>query len=128
MSNQMTIKLAGGRKVDAHYDGHVMRTDGNGEAPCPFDFFLASIGTCAGYFIVRYCEARDIDTTGIESHEEWHRTDGKVSSIRLDVTVPDHISERHRKGIIQATEHCSVKKLMAAPPEIVCRLAEPVTA
>lgn len=124
MSNQMTIELAGGRRVNAHYDGHLIPTDTDGTVPCAFDYFLASIGTCAGYFVSRYCETRDLDPTGITIRQEWHRTDGKVSAIHLEIDLPDGLSDRHRKGILRATEQCSVKKLMADPPDILCRLTE----
>lgn len=118
MSNQMMFRLDGGGEVTAIYGEHHIASGGDG--PCAFDYFLASLGSCAGYFISRYCEARDLDCMGISIRQVWHRTDGRVSSVELEVTIPDGFSDKHRKGILAATEQCSVKRLLASPPTIVC--------
>ena len=67
MSSEMTVDFPGGKKVTAHYDDFEMATDqgvdsgGEGTAPEPFDFFLASLATCAGYYVLKFCEGRHRD-------------------------------------------------------------------
>ena len=69
---EMRIRFPGGTKVDAAFLGHVVHTDqppasgGEGSAPSPFDLFVASIGTCAGYYVLAFCRKREIPTDGIE--------------------------------------------------------------
>ena len=66
------IALRGKKKVSASFDQFEVITDqpevsgGDGSAPSPFDYFLASIGTCAGFFVQSFCQARHIPTDGIE--------------------------------------------------------------
>ena len=42
-----------------------IRYKGDGSAPGPFDYFLASSALCAAYFVKVYCAARDIPTDNI---------------------------------------------------------------
>jgi ribosomal protein S12 methylthiotransferase accessory factor len=68
---EMTIRLAGGMRVSADFKGFAIATDqpqesgGEGSAPSPFDLFLASLGTCAGFYIQSFCQKRGIPTQGI---------------------------------------------------------------
>ena len=65
MEDEMRVTFPGGKKVDAEYKGFVIRTDqpvhqgGEGTAPAPFDLFLASIATCAGIYVLSFCQNRD---------------------------------------------------------------------
>jgi ribosomal protein S12 methylthiotransferase accessory factor len=61
----MQIKLVGGDRVDALYEGKTIQTDQEGPLPEPFELFLASIGTCAGYYVSKFCQKRQIPTDGI---------------------------------------------------------------
>ena len=69
---QMKVYFPGGKKVNADYNGFTIETDqmvmagGEGSAPQPFDLFLASIGTCAGIYVLGFCQQRGLPTEGIE--------------------------------------------------------------
>ena len=69
---EMKVTLEGNKKVSTHIGDHLIMTDqpekhgGDNSAPAPYDLFLASIGTCAGYYVQSYCESKYIDSTGIE--------------------------------------------------------------
>jgi len=120
------IHLAGGKKVDAEFDGFTVHTDqpqkhgGENSAPSPFDVFLASIGTCAGYFIQNYCQSRGLSTEGVEivQRMDWDTTKHLVSKIHLDIRVPPNFPEQYRASLISAVNLCTVKKHLKAPPEI----------
>ena len=68
----MRISFPGGKKVDANYKGFTIKTDqpkqegGDGSAPEPFSFFLSSIGTCAGLYVLSFCQERNISTNDIK--------------------------------------------------------------
>ncbi|HDD57063.1 MAG TPA: osmotically inducible protein OsmC, partial [Thermoplasmatales archaeon] len=80
MIQMMKITFPGGEKVFAHYDNFVIQTDqpvvegGEGSAPSPFDLFIASIGTCIGYYVLKFCKQREIPYEDIVLHlnEEWN--------------------------------------------------------
>jgi putative redox protein len=125
MSSEMTVSFPGGKKVTAHYDGFDIATDqsvdsgGEGTAPEPFDFFLASLATCAGYYVLKFCESRSIPTDGITLHESWERNeDKKLVRIAIRIQIPPEFPEKYHKALVRATDTCSVKKILADPPEI----------
>ena len=123
----ISIHLDGGKKVSANFDGFTIRTDqpanngGENSAPSPFDVFLASIGTCAGYFIQNYCQSRNLSTDGIEilQHAEWDTGKHLVTKISLDIRVPESFPEQYRASLVSAVNLCTVKKHLKAPPDIV---------
>lgn len=125
MSSEMTVSFPGGKKVAAHYDGFDIATDqgadsgGEGTAPEPFDLFLASLATCAGYYVLKFCEGRGIATEGISIHQSWERNkDKKLVGITLRIQVPPEFPEKYHKALVRAANTCAVKKTLADPPEI----------
>jgi ribosomal protein S12 methylthiotransferase accessory factor len=118
------IEFPGGVAVDAQIKGFTVHTDqpkangGANAAPSPFDLFLASLGTCAGFFALRFCQQRDLDTAGLrftldtERDPEAHR----VSRVRIAIHLPEGFPEKYRKAIVRATDQCSVKRHILEPP------------
>jgi putative redox protein len=128
----MRISFPGGLAVDAHYRDFVIPTDqpahvgGAGSAPTPFDLFLASIGTCAGLFALRFCQQRGIDTTGLAvaltgEREEEH---GLVSILRVELQLPEAFPEKYREAIVRAVDQCTVKRHILHPPVFEVTLAD----
>lgn len=121
---EMRISFAGNKKVAAEFNGIRVLTDqpkeagGDGGAPSPFDLFLASIGTCAGLFVLSFCRKRDIPTEGIELIEtvEWDEERHRVSKVTLEVVLPDKFPEKYRESVITAANLCTVKKQLFDPP------------
>lgn len=125
MSSKMTVTFPGGKKVTAHYDGFDIVTDqgvdsgGEGTAPEPFDFFLASLATCAGYYVLKFCESRSIPTDKISLHESWVRNEDKrLERIDIRLQVPPEFPTKYHKALVRAADACSVKKTLADPPQI----------
>jgi len=128
---EMEIRFPGGVVVEAHFAGHAVRTDqpqsdgGTDAAPSPFDLFLASIGTCIGFYAVQFCRARRIDTEGMSIRVASER-DAETKMVRrmqLDIEPPAGLPERYRAALLRAADHCTVKRHLADPPEIELRLA-----
>jgi ribosomal protein S12 methylthiotransferase accessory factor len=125
----MTVTFPGGKKVDAAYGGFTFRTDqrredgGEGSAPPPFDFFLASIATCAGIYVKGYCDARRIPTEGlgVEMRIEREAEKPRVAKLVIDIRLPPGFPEKHREGVVRAAELCAVKKHILAPPAFEIR-------
>ncbi len=130
------ISFPGGMRVDAQLGDLTIGTDqpaalgGSDEAVGPFDLFLASIGTCAGYYVLAFCRSRGIPTEGIaivERVTDNPRTHLPVH-IDIDVILPPGFPDQHRAGVQFAAEHCKVKKVLAAPPVVAVHLREPAAA
>jgi ribosomal protein S12 methylthiotransferase accessory factor len=123
----ITITFPGGKKVNAEMDGMVIPTDqpklqgGDNSAPSPFLHFLASIGTCAGIYVLSFCQERKIPTDRITLTErlEYTTVDGKstLSKIVLDINVPPDFPEKYHKALIKVADQCAVKKTMMNPPQ-----------
>ena len=98
-----------------------IQSGGDGSAPEPFDLFLASIGTCAGLYVLKFCETRNIpvgDTRLIVRPEKSSET-GLVGKIEIDIQLPSEFPERYIDAIKRAAELCTVKKHLNNPPEFV---------
>ena len=125
MSDQMTVSFPGGRRVTAHYDGFAIATDqgadsgGEGSAPEPYDLFLASIATCAGYYVLRFCSERGLPLDGLRLVQSWQRDERKrLSRIQLVIEVPPSFPEKYRGALVRAADICAVKRTLQDPPEI----------
>lgn len=121
------ITFPGGKKVDAGIGTHLVHTDqsaahgGEGSAPEPFDVFLASLGACAGAYVLGFCQARGIPTTGIEliQRNTFDEAIHSLKRVELDLILPESFPEKYRVAVVRAAENCKVKKALSSPPEIV---------
>lgn len=119
------IVLPGNKRVDAIMpSGHIIRTDqsvregGDGTAPTPFELFLASIGTCAGIYIVGFCESRNIPYEGIEIEQNllYDPIQRRISRVILGIRVPKEFPEKYYDALVNAANLCAVKKALDNPP------------
>lgn len=122
----MDIGFPGGLAVEARFDGFTVRTDqpvedgGAGSAPAPFDLFLASLGTCAGFFALRFCQERGIGTEGLGLTLDAARDPAthRLRSVRIGLHLPAGFPEKYRTAIVRAANTCAVKRAILDPPPI----------
>jgi ribosomal protein S12 methylthiotransferase accessory factor len=119
----MQITFGEGDRVDAVYKGKTISTDQEGPLPEPFELFLASIGTCSGYYVAKFCRSRDIPTDGIrlEMRRILFPESKMIERIEIDVHLPDDFPERYRTAVVRAAKQCTVKKHLDQPPEVEVR-------
>jgi ribosomal protein S12 methylthiotransferase accessory factor len=123
---KMEIFFDEGKKVNAQYNGKIIKTDqpleagGSDSAPAPFDLFLASIGTCAGIYVKSFCMQRQIPTDDIRIIQSmsYDYDKGLVGKIKLEVILPRKFPEKYKSAVINAANLCAVKKHLINPPEI----------
>ena len=118
---EMVIDFPGGSRVDAHFGPFTVQTDQPPEASAatPFATFLASIGTCAGIYVLGFCRQRGIPTEGIRILQRVHsdRMTGMVGKIDLEIQVPADFPEKYKPALIRSAEQCAVKKHLEHPPQ-----------
>lgn len=121
---ELPVEFPGGVRVRTTVRGFTVDTDqpaplGENTAPPPFDLFLASLATCAGFYALRFCQERQIDTTGMSLRLTTEKNpDGKgLAKIGLALTTPPGFPEKYRDAIRRAMDQCAVKKLIHDPPE-----------
>jgi putative redox protein len=123
---EMLIDFPGGARVDAHFSQFTVQTDqppqggGQSSAPTPFATFLASLGTCAGIYVLGFCRQRGIPAEGIRllQRMESNPLTGLVNRITLDIQLPPDFPAKYREAVIRAAEQCAVKKHFEHPPAI----------
>ena len=126
-SKTMTVSFPGGKRVNASYNGFEIATDqavdsgGDGSAPEPYDYFLASLATCAGIYVLGFCQKRGIPHDGISLSQSWDREEktNRLSNVRISIEVPADFPEKYHRALVRAASQCSVKKTLENPPEFV---------
>lgn len=114
-------------RLEAKFDDFTVIADqpirykGDGSAPGPFDYFLASSALCAAYFVKLYCDTRNISTENIRlSQNNIVDPENRYQQIfKIQVELPEDISANDRQGILRSIERCTVKKVVQAGPEFV---------
>ncbi len=121
---EIEITFPGGARVDASLNGFSIKTDqpvqggGSGSAPTPFATFLASIGTCAGIYVLGFCRQRGLPTEGLKlvQRMQSNPATGLVGKIALDIQLPPDFPEKYKAAVIKSAEQCAVKKHLEHPP------------
>jgi ribosomal protein S12 methylthiotransferase accessory factor len=122
---EIKVNFLDNLRLEAKFDDFTVTTDqpirykGDGSAPSPFDYFLASSALCAAYFLKVYCKARDISTENIKlSQNNIVDPENRYNQIfQIQVELPDDISDKDREGILRSIDRCTVKKVVQTGPE-----------
>ena len=119
-------------RLEAKFDDFTVIADqpirykGDGSAPGPFDYFLASSALCAAYFVKLYCDTRNIPTENIRlSQNNIVDPENRYQqTFKIQVELPPDIAEVDRRGILSSIERCTVKKVVQTGPEFVIEEVE----
>ncbi|CAH9061825.1 hypothetical protein PSECIP111951_03933 [Pseudoalteromonas holothuriae] len=122
---EIKVNFLDNLRIEAKFDDFSVIADqpirykGDGSAPSPFDYFLASSALCAAYFVKVYCNARDISTDGIRlSQNNIVDPENRYNQVfQIQVELPENISEKDREGILRSIDRCTVKKVVQTGPE-----------
>ncbi|WP_296058334.1 OsmC domain/YcaO domain-containing protein [uncultured Amphritea sp.] len=129
---EIKVNFLDNLRLEAKFDDFTITADqpirykGDGSAPSPFDYFLASSALCAAYFVKVYCNARDIPTEDIRlSQSNIVDPENRYNQIfQIRVELPESISEKDRIGILRSIERCTVKKVVQEGPEFKIETVE----
>ncbi len=124
---EIKVNFLDNLRLEAKFDDFTVVADqpirykGDGSAPGPFDYFLASSALCAAYFVKLYCQTRDIPTENIRlSQNNIVDPDNRYNQIfKIQVELPAEISDKDRQGILRSIDRCTVKKVVQTGPEFV---------
>ncbi|SHG27915.1 ribosomal protein S12 methylthiotransferase accessory factor [Microbulbifer donghaiensis] len=129
---EINVNFLDNLRLEAKFDDFTVITDqpirykGDGSAPSPFDYFLASSALCAAYFVRVYCLSRDIPTHNIRlSQNNIVDPENRYNQIfKIQVELPEDISEKDRQGILRSIDRCTVKKVVQTGPEFQIETVE----
>ncbi|MCE9679395.1 OsmC domain/YcaO domain-containing protein [Shewanella sp. AS1] len=133
---EIKVNFLDNLRLEAKFDDFIVTADqpirykGDGSAPSPFDYFLASSALCAAYFVKVYCKARDIPTENIRlSQNNIVDPEDRYNQIfQIQVELPEDISEKDREGILRSIDRCTVKKVVQTGPEFKVDIVEDLEA
>ncbi|MDF3935405.1 OsmC domain/YcaO domain-containing protein [Pseudomonas citronellolis] len=129
---EIKVNFLDNLRLEAKFDDFTVIADqpirykGDGSAPGPFDYFLASSALCAAYFVKLYCQTRDIPTDNIRlSQNNIVDPENRYKQVfKIQVELPADISEKDRLGILRSIERCTVKKVVQTGPDFVIEEVE----
>lgn len=129
---EIKVNFLDNLRLEARFDDFTVIADqpirykGDGSAPGPFDYFLASSALCAAYFVKLYCQTRDIPTDNIRlSQNNIVDPENRYKQIlKIQVELPADISEKDRLGILRSIDRCTVKKVVQTGPDFVIEEVE----
>ncbi|NWD09603.1 OsmC domain/YcaO domain-containing protein [Pseudomonas gingeri] len=124
---EIKVNFLDNLRLEAKFDDFTVVADqpirykGDGSAPGPFDYFLASSALCAAYFVKLYCQTRNIPTENIRlSQNNIVDPENRYNQIfKIQVELPADISAKDRQGILRSIDRCTVKKVVQTGPEFV---------
>ena len=124
---EIKVNFLDNLRLEAKFDDFTVVADqpirykGDGSAPGPFDFFLASSALCAAFFVKLYCQARDIPTENIRlSQNNIVDPENRYKQMfKIQVELPEDISDKDRQGILRSVERCTVKRVVQNNPDFV---------
>jgi len=126
---EIDVALKGNLRVDATVNGFTICTDqvkekgGDGTAPDAFQYFLASIGACAGYWVAQFCNSREISTEGITLKQRVIPDEtGFVDTVELDICLPASFPEKYHAAVLRTANTCMVKRTIENEPEITTQI------
>jgi len=128
---EIQVSFPGNLRVEASIGDFVIPTDqpeksgGDNSAPSPFALFASSIATCAGFFAVKFCQARKIDTTNMKltMKYEWDKDQKRYPKMEMALILPEGFPEKYRGAILKAMDQCVVKQHILNPPEFEITLS-----
>ncbi|RUO58728.1 OsmC domain/YcaO domain-containing protein [Pseudidiomarina insulisalsae] len=129
---EIKVNFLDNLRLEAKFDDFTVITDqpirykGDGSAPSPFDYFLASSAMCAAYFVKVYCVSRNIPTDNIRlSQNNIVDPEDRYNQIfKIQVELPEDISDKDRQGILRAIDRCTVKKVVQTGPDFQIEVVE----
>ena len=132
---EINVTFPGNLKVEARVPGFTVSTDqpaavgGDDTAPSPFHLFLASIASCAGFYVLSFLKQRGIDETsaGVTMTTGNDPITRMVAEVRIDIALPPEFPQKYRAAIVRAVDQCSVKRALAQPPAFVVTTSPPAS-
>lgn len=126
MSDEINVSFGQGLQIQASVDKWEILTDqpvkdgGEDSAANPFQLFLASLATCAGYYALAFCKKRKINThgLGLKILYTWDKKERRITRMDFEIKLPEDFPEKYHAALIRAVDACTVKKHLTQPPDM----------
>ena len=98
------------------------------EGMTPPELFLASLGSCAGFYAAQYLKKHQLAVEGtiVRVSAEKATNPPRMNDFRIHLEIPSGINEEHREGIEGAVRHCLIHNTLLNPPTITLEVQHSV--
>lgn len=132
-NESMEISWIKGVQLAVKVRGHRILTDqpledgGTDEGMTPVEMLVASLGSCIGYFAVRFCQRHKIETAGLRVAMEWEYSEQphRIGSMAAHVHLPVKLDSMMRDRLQKVLDGCTVHNSIQITPKIAVRLSMP---
>lgn len=107
-----------------------MENGGFDEGMTPPELLLASLGSCAGYYVAQYLKSRKLAPAGtrVRVSAEKAANPARMDHFEIEVSVPAACTDDERAGIERAVHKCLIHNTLLHPPSIGIKIKEEVLA
>ena len=124
--NEVNVKYIGSMGFQVLASGHTFTIDlskekgGNDLGMNPPEVFMASLGSCIGVYIAKYCDAAKINSEGMDIFLDWSLSDDKTKIQRINVRIelPNADVGRRKDALLKVAGHCLIHNTIQNPPDI----------
>lgn len=91
----------------------------------PPEWFLASLGSCVGFYAVKYLQTRNLDATGLNinvSAAKITETPVRLDNFQINVNLPIALDVGHQKGLEAAVKSCLIHNTLTHSPKIATQI------
>jgi uncharacterized OsmC-like protein len=126
----MTLSWMGGVQFRVEVRNHHLvvdqpvEEDGQDQGVTPVEMFVASLGTCMGYFAARFFQRHKIHTDGFKISMEWDYAEQphRVGDITAHLSFPVKLEPTMKARLQKVLEGCTVHQSLIHPPKVTVTL------
>ncbi len=123
---KLSVKYSQGIEFLVQARGHSLTVDlpkekgGQDHGMTPPEVFIASLGSCIGVYVVRYCQNAKLDAKELEIGLEWSLSDDKtkIQDIKVAIILPKADIGKRRNAILEAAHHCLIHNTILGHPSV----------
>jgi len=124
---EVTIEHLGGVQFEIKARQHTIVSDqpaeggGFDEGMTPPELLLASLGSCAGFYVAQYLKKYQLaqEGTRVRVTADKAQNPPRMENFRIEIDVPASFSKEQQDGIERAVHHCLIHNTLLHPPQIV---------
>lgn len=127
----VNVSYQGHLQFQASARGHEILGDqpldngGDNLGMTPPEWFLASLGSCVGFYAVKYLQTRNLNAKGLNidvSAAKITETPVRLDNFQIKVSLPISLDVYHQKALEATVKSCLIHNTLTHSPKIVTRI------
>jgi putative redox protein len=127
----VNVDYQGHLQFKANARGHDILSDqpldngGDNQGMTPPEWFLASLGSCVGFYAVKYLQTRNLDATGLNidvSAEKTTDAPVRLDNLTIHLSLPIALDAHHHQGLKTAVKSCLIHNTLTYSPKIITQI------